>query len=84
MVVRCNLSEQEIICINHYVSPNANLPSFLIRLEPFVRRYNAGHLLCGYFNSKNVVWGGQIDDDRGTLLLEFFSGKFTHCTQKPL
>lgn len=41
IVVRYNLLEQEIILINCYVSPNANLPSFLIRLEPFVRRYNA-------------------------------------------
>lgn len=29
--------------------------------------------MCGGdLNSKNVVWGGRIDDDRGTLLLEFF------------
>lgn len=84
-MVKCTLSNTDVYFINCYVPPSESLQSFLITLEPFIRRCNDGHLLLvGDFNAKHLTWGGTTEDDRGDLLLEFIISNSLHVINDPL
>lgn len=84
IVLKCSLLNTEILLLNCYVSPSASLNNFLITLEPILRRHRQNHLvLGGDFNAKNPLWGGVIEDERGTLLSEFFIANSLNILNNP-
>lgn len=60
--------------VNCYFPPRANIVTMLVKLESVIKQLDSEHLLVmGDFNAKNPVWGGSMEDQRGSLLFEFFT-----------
>lgn len=54
-----------------YKTPNcemAELEEWVDSLGELVRSFNKSVVLCGDFNAKNILWGGEVTNARGRLL----------------
>lgn len=61
----------EISIISCYVSPNTvrgEFSAFLGELKDAVRKLGDQVIICGDFNSKSVMWGARLTDNRGSLV----------------
>lgn len=65
-----------VFCVvSVYFSPNVHIHEFMLllsQLENLIRqRKNLRTIICGDFNAKNPIWGGEQKCDRGEKLAEF-------------
>ncbi|GBN35896.1 Retrovirus-related Pol polyprotein from type-1 retrotransposable element R1 [Araneus ventricosus] len=58
-----------------YCPPSEDLEDTLSELEECLCYPNEGVIIMGDFNAKHPVWGGNTEDDRGILLMEFALAK---------
>lgn len=63
---------RELLIINCYCPPHEKISPVLSKIENVIRTINFTEILIiGDFNSKNKLWGSQINDEKGDEMLEF-------------
>lgn len=73
VAIECSFQDKVIIIINVYISPTVDLNDTLVELDGVIRQcQNKSVILTGDFNAKNIIWGGNVNDERGEQLSEFF------------
>lgn len=73
IVVQCTFPSVSLTLINCYVAPSSSFSRFLMKLESFVvHPLEERLLLVGDFNASHPAWGGNVLNDGGELLMEFF------------
>lgn len=66
------VNAREFDIVNAYIPPTEDVSETLTVIEEHLRKSTPKHLIiAGDLNSKNMLWGGQLTEDRGTNVLEF-------------
>ncbi|GBN91927.1 Retrovirus-related Pol polyprotein from type-1 retrotransposable element R1 [Araneus ventricosus] len=69
------IQNKKTLIASVYCPPSEDLEDTLADLEECLCYPNEGVIIMGDFNAKHPVWGGNTEDDRGILLLEFSLSK---------
>lgn len=73
VAIKCSYQDKVFLIINTYIPPFSDFDVVLMEIDGLLRLHrNNPIIMTGDFNAKNTLWGGNITDDRGEQLSEFF------------
>ena len=70
----CSIELDNLIIYSCYISPNANIQTFecfLMGIKASIGEKKKPVIVIGDFNAKSKVWGSQINDRRGNVVLDW-------------